>query len=69
VTGMDLPSSSKNWDMPSFFPRMPMDISREKRQQDHHSAGVARLNRVAQLGRIVAAASGAIRGGSGIRLG
>jgi hypothetical protein len=24
VTGMDLPSSSKNWDMPSFFPRMPM---------------------------------------------
>jgi hypothetical protein len=34
---MDLPSSSKNWDMPSFFPRMPMDIGREKRQQDHHS--------------------------------
>jgi hypothetical protein len=32
---MDLPSSSKNWDMPSFFPRMPMDIRREKRQQDH----------------------------------
>jgi hypothetical protein len=25
---MDLPSSSKNWDMPSFFPRMPMDIRR-----------------------------------------
>jgi hypothetical protein len=40
---MDLPSSSKNWDMPSFFPRMPMDIRREKRQQDHHSlrSGVA----------------------------
>jgi len=46
---MDLPSSSKNWDMPSFFPRMPMDISRKKRQQDHHSSGVAWLNRVAQL--------------------
>jgi hypothetical protein len=26
VTGMDLPSSSKNWDMPNFFPRMPMDM-------------------------------------------
>jgi hypothetical protein len=25
---MDLPSSSKNWDIPSFFPRMPMDIGR-----------------------------------------
>jgi len=39
VTGMDLPSSSKNWDMPSFFPRMPMDIRREKRQQDHQFPG------------------------------
>jgi hypothetical protein len=29
VTGTDLPSSSKNWDMPSFFPRMPMDMGGE----------------------------------------
>jgi hypothetical protein len=26
---MDLPSSSKNWDMPNFFPRMPMDMGWE----------------------------------------
>jgi hypothetical protein len=34
VTGMDLPSSSKNWDMPSFFPRMPMDMGGNERQRD-----------------------------------
>jgi hypothetical protein len=26
---MDLPSSLKNWDMPNFFPRMPIDIGGE----------------------------------------
>jgi hypothetical protein len=32
VTGMDLPSLSKNWDMPNFFPRMPIDMGGETRQ-------------------------------------
>jgi len=30
VTGTALPSSSKNWDIPNFFPRMPMDIGEGK---------------------------------------
>jgi hypothetical protein len=34
VTGMDLPSSSKNWDIPNFFPRMPMDMGGNERQLD-----------------------------------
>jgi hypothetical protein len=31
---MDLPSSSKNWDIPNFFPRMPMDMGGNERQLD-----------------------------------